>query len=888
MTSTAKTSRPRMPRGRRAAIGFCAATVLATAGCVASPRYPVERGEAPGDGGVHLGERPQYPVDPSAAGAVAAPPAVYPVAPVPPPPANGADEEPHAPAASAPVDSSDLPPPPGAPPATSDAPGQAELERPTAPDAPPMSSPAYPAGYAVRFARADLVIAGAPRLFPDAVADDPLATRGDARQGAPMVELAAYRHHHHPATNATTDSAANQTATTDPATTEKPAKPLTRAERRRLARAEKAKAAAEATIASLSKSAPTDAEPAKPLSRAERRRLAKVQSAAATQAAGATAPTTGATDTQTARHLTRAERRRLAREELAREEKAGVPPADAASPAPTTAEVAKPLTRAERRRLAREEKAGAQKGAGGEAQTEVASKPSPPTTYEIRKGDTLYAIAHRFKVDTDDLAKLNGLSHARLQPGETVRLPTLATDQGLRAHADGGAVAEVAPPTLRRGRRVAAEAAKGGAASSPAGAETTAAADQTVASPEGQTPEGQSHEGLTRADRAATRRAEREARVRNARFAREQLAETAAATGRSRRSRARFAAASATTAAGAVDTGAGGGVSASAAPATRYSPPPTQLSSANLAPPAPAASPPYGEPSPYTAPQPSVATTAAEPNPTDVAPARAPVATASPYVPPHPYVAPQPYTAPSPYAPPAASAPAASIAATRPGYRVTSSERPPTAGAASRYGASAYAPSVPARAGGYYSPASPYVGGGYVPGQVATLNAPSYREPVLGRVRPAAPVLSSGAVTTAEIATAGHGRFVWPLHGAILQPFGDHGPGQRNDGLDIAAAPGESVRAAASGEVVYAGSSIPGFGNLVLVKHPGGWVTAYAHLDRIEVRMRDTVSQGEEIGQAGQTGAVTQPQLHFEVRYAPDANEKARPVDPALVLPGAG
>ena len=73
-------------------------------------------------------------------------------------------------------------------------------------------------------------------------------------------------------------------------------------------------------------------------------------------------------------------------------------------------------------------------------------------------------------------------------------------------------------------------------------------------------------------------------------------------------------------------------------------------------------------------------------------------------------------------------------------------------------------------------------------------------------------------------------------------------------------------------------------GNLVLVKHPGGWVTAYAHLDRIEVRMRDTVAQGEEIGQAGQTGAVTQPQLHFEVRYAPDSTEKARPVDPR---PGA-
>jgi murein DD-endopeptidase MepM/ murein hydrolase activator NlpD len=179
------------------------------------------------------------------------------------------------------------------------------------------------------------------------------------------------------------------------------------------------------------------------------------------------------------------------------------------------------------------------------------------------------------------------------------------------------------------------------------------------------------------------------------------------------------------------------------------------------------------------------------------------------------------------------------------------------------------------------------------PGQVANLNTPGYyppgyNSPVLGRVRPTAPTGSGGSVSDADVSTAGRGLFVWPLRGVILTPFGDRGPGQRNDGLDISASPGESVKAAASGEVVYAGSSIPGFGNLVLVKHAGGWVTAYAHLDRIEVRMRDEVSQGEEIGQAGQTGAVDRPELHFEIRYAPDPAEKARPVDPALVLPGAG
>jgi len=178
------------------------------------------------------------------------------------------------------------------------------------------------------------------------------------------------------------------------------------------------------------------------------------------------------------------------------------------------------------------------------------------------------------------------------------------------------------------------------------------------------------------------------------------------------------------------------------------------------------------------------------------------------------------------------------------------------------------------------------------PAKVATLNAPSYyppgyNAPVLGRVRPTAPTGATGPVTDAAVSTAGRGLFIWPLTGAILSPFGDRGPGQRNDGLDISASTGESVKAAAGGEVVYAGSSIPGFGNLVLVKHPGGWVTAYAHLDRIEVRMRDEVTQGEEIGQAGQTGVVDRPELHFEVRYAPDPAQKARPVDPTLVLPEA-
>lgn len=147
------------------------------------------------------------------------------------------------------------------------------------------------------------------------------------------------------------------------------------------------------------------------------------------------------------------------------------------------------------------------------------------------------------------------------------------------------------------------------------------------------------------------------------------------------------------------------------------------------------------------------------------------------------------------------------------------------------------------------------------------------------------PVVDASPPSSTEAAALGQGRFVWPLRGAVISGYGDKGGGQRNDGLNIAANIGESVKAAAAGEVVYAGDLVPGSGNLVLVKHPGGWVTAYAHLSRIEVKIRDPISQGQEIGQAGQTGGVDRPQLHFEIRYARNPQLKAAPVDPAVLLP---
>jgi murein DD-endopeptidase MepM/ murein hydrolase activator NlpD len=131
----------------------------------------------------------------------------------------------------------------------------------------------------------------------------------------------------------------------------------------------------------------------------------------------------------------------------------------------------------------------------------------------------------------------------------------------------------------------------------------------------------------------------------------------------------------------------------------------------------------------------------------------------------------------------------------------------------------------------------------------------------------------------------GKGVFIWPLRGDTLSGFGSKPGGERNDGLDIRANVGDAVRSAAAGDVVYAGDQVPGFGNLVLIKHADGWVTAYGHLARVDVRMQQKVIQGQQIGQAGVSGGVSEPQLHFEVRYAPNPQERAKPIDPTLVLP---
>lgn len=120
---------------------------------------------------------------------------------------------------------------------------------------------------------------------------------------------------------------------------------------------------------------------------------------------------------------------------------------------------------------------------------------------------------------------------------------------------------------------------------------------------------------------------------------------------------------------------------------------------------------------------------------------------------------------------------------------------------------------------------------------------------------------------------------VWPVQGRLLSGYGRQDGGEFNDGVNLAAAAGSVVKAAADGTVTYAGRD-EAFGNLMLVEHANGWITAYAHLEAMYAKSGDTVKQGAMIGRVGATGkANKQPQLHFELRQG------KQPVDPMLLMP---
>lgn len=121
-------------------------------------------------------------------------------------------------------------------------------------------------------------------------------------------------------------------------------------------------------------------------------------------------------------------------------------------------------------------------------------------------------------------------------------------------------------------------------------------------------------------------------------------------------------------------------------------------------------------------------------------------------------------------------------------------------------------------------------------------------------------------------------KFAWPVSGTVMNKFGSAGGGRHNDGINIKVAEGTFVRAAENGVVAYAGNELKGFGNLLLVKHADGWITAYAHNKEFLVKRGDTVKRGQPMAKAGKTGNAKEPQLHFEIRRGTKA------VDPMIYL----
>jgi murein DD-endopeptidase MepM/ murein hydrolase activator NlpD len=171
--------------------------------------------------------------------------------------------------------------------------------------------------------------------------------------------------------------------------------------------------------------------------------------------------------------------------------------------------------------------------------------------------------------------------------------------------------------------------------------------------------------------------------------------------------------------------------------------------------------------------------------------------------------------------------------------------------------------------------------------------SPSPAIPDLAYAPPIAPRGGDGSAEHAAERTTGHaaslaaatpptraGRaFQWPVKGRVISDYGSKGQGLRNDGINIAAPRGTPVLAAENGVVAYTGNELKGFGNLILIRHADGWVTAYAHNETLLVQRGETVKRGQPIARVGMTGNVREPQLHFELRRSRGAVDPAPHLD---------
>lgn len=146
---------------------------------------------------------------------------------------------------------------------------------------------------------------------------------------------------------------------------------------------------------------------------------------------------------------------------------------------------------------------------------------------------------------------------------------------------------------------------------------------------------------------------------------------------------------------------------------------------------------------------------------------------------------------------------------------------------------------------------------------------------------PAAELPEAQSPVKAADATNAVPTFRWPVRGRVITGYGAKNNGKQNDGINVAVPEGTPVKAAEDGVVAYSGSELKGYGNLILVRHSNGYVTAYAHASELMVKRGDTIKRGQVIAKSGQTGEVGSPQLHFEIRKGSSA------VDPLQFLNGA-
>ena len=154
---------------------------------------------------------------------------------------------------------------------------------------------------------------------------------------------------------------------------------------------------------------------------------------------------------------------------------------------------------------------------------------------------------------------------------------------------------------------------------------------------------------------------------------------------------------------------------------------------------------------------------------------------------------------------------------------------------------------------------------------------PNHSASSVGRAGEIAQAKAKHAVKAAKETTA-LPMFHWPVQGRIIASFGSSVNGERNDGIDLAVPEGTPVEAAEDGVVSYAGNGLASNGNLVLIHHSNGYSTVYAHAKELLVKSGDQIKRGQVIAHSGQTGNVSAPQLHFEVRRG------ATPLDPVRFL----